>query len=145
MALQILPIIVLILFFAFPILYSAIGGVQAKEMMAGSSFTRELNKPDETPYGINDLSYEFRDITWSTFRGNQWNDFGWSVVLLFFINPFGLFDFDGMVDGGSVPLNGAINYGPYPRNHNEVLNINDLTTDSLFLDLFYELTTIRNS
>ena len=62
---------------------------------------------------------------------------------MIFVNPFVLSIFDGIVNGGSVLLKGAENYGPYPRNHEELLNINDLTTDSLVLDLFSELTTIR--
>ena len=116
-------------------------GVQGEEMnVLFNPFLEYLNSPDETPYGIDDREVAYQHITWSTFRGHGYKLIKNFVLL---INPFVLREHDGMVGGWSVPLEGAKNYGPYPRNHDELLWINDPKSASLFADLHTELTTLR--
>ena len=62
-------------------------------------------------------------------------------LYVFLIWPFDLIEHDGLVGGWSVSLQGARNYGPYQRNHDELLLINDPATDNLLRDLSNELTT----
>jgi hypothetical protein len=48
---------------------------------------------------------------------------------------------DGLVHVNSVPLEGANNYGPYNRNHDELLDLDASITDTFYTDLYSELTT----
>jgi len=133
----------LIAFLVWNYLDIFIGGTQAQQItvFTGTNFINSLNYPDETPYGIDDANEIYRHITWSIFRGHG---FLWVKLLAFFIYPFDLGEHDGFVGGWSVPLQGAKNYGPYQRNHNELLLINDLGSVDPSLDLFTELSTVRS-
>lgn len=153
MAVIIFAIIFAIICIVLPIIAGVVGGHQRHQMSAFQytfmydSFLRELNEPDETPYGIDDIDAIYRHVTWSTFRGNKFvgsdlTFFG--AIFIFFVNPIAaLLGTDGYVCVDSVPLEGARNHGPYPRNHFEFRQINIDFDDSLFEDLFSELTNLR--
>lgn len=109
------------------------------------SFLYELNHPNETPFGIDNSNAVYRDISWNTFYGNKLDFFEspLSILAIISINPFVLLDFDGLVNGNSVPLEGVNNYGTYSLTHNGLLKINSPEDATLFRDLFNELTTIQ--
>ena len=122
------------------ILGSRILSVQAYQIQFGSDFLQNLNTGDETPYSVDD-SPPYNDINWSTFRGQGGGDFVLERLLLFFsfINEPN----DGMINVNSVPLgDGAINYGPYDRNHDEMVMFDtSIEEDRLYFnDIFYVLT-----
>jgi len=139
-------VIGIIVSFILDLAQAVIGGVQGEQMkvvfqpLLGNPFLEELNAPDETPYGIDDTAAAYPHLSWSTYRG-QGVMIG-RQFLVALIWPFDLIDHDGMVGGWSVPLQGARNYGPYQRNHEELLQINEPATADLFYDLFTELTCV---
>ena len=126
--------------FANILLETLIFTFQAGEVGVGSAFLKTLETGDDTPYSVDD-SPPYNDINWTTFRGDGSNGFFFERLLIFFsfINEPN----DGEVTVGSVPLgDGAINYGPYHRNHDEMVNFNtSIEADRLyFSDIYYILT-----
>ncbi|TFG04182.1 MAG: hypothetical protein EU536_05080, partial [Promethearchaeota archaeon] len=136
------------IFLAF--LIGFIGGTQGEQMNVILNRTlTTLNSPDETPYGVDDEDDLYKHISWSTYRGNKgiWIQpkppFFGSSWLFVIINPFIYFEGgeDGLVHCSSVPLNGAHNYGPFIRDHNELLDLNTIISDNFFEKIYTELTT----
>jgi pimeloyl-ACP methyl ester carboxylesterase len=128
---------------AIILIFREIAGYQGKQMASFpiSKFLIDLNEGDETPYGIDDINEEYQDISWSTFYGKGLHK---GHFLMFLINPLKLAtDFDGVVPASSVPLEGSKNYGPYPLDHDELLEINNPDNTDFFIDLFIELATLR--
>ena len=79
-----------------------------------SKFIKNLNKKDETPYGLGDPN---GFIQWYTYRGSV------------------LFNWDYVVPTKSVPLKGAsANRGEYPLSHDKLLS-NKRVIEQIYLDL----------
>jgi len=135
-------LIVLIgIFFLNIFINIAILTISAKEVQAGSSFLRDLNLGDETPYSVDDYNSPYHDINWTTFRGDGAGGFFFERLLLYFsnVNEPG----DGEVTVDSVPLgNGASNYGPYHRNHDQMVMFNTSIAEdrAYFSDIYNVLT-----
>jgi hypothetical protein len=130
----------LALIFSYIILQGLILSVSAQQVKAGSTFLQVLNTGDKTPYSVDDAP-PHNDINWTTFRGDGGGKFFFERLLIFF--SFVNKPNDGEVTVDSVPLeDGAINYGPYPRNHDEMVMFNtSLEADRLyFSDIYYVLT-----
>jgi pimeloyl-ACP methyl ester carboxylesterase len=126
--------------FANILLKALIFTVQAGEVGVGSAFLKTLDTGDDTPYSVDD-SPPYNDINWTTFRGDGSGGFFFERLLIFF--SFVNEPNDGEVTVGSVPLgDGAINYGPYPRNHDEMVMFNtSIEEDRLyFSNIYYVLT-----
>ncbi|NVM31019.1 MAG: alpha/beta hydrolase [Candidatus Helarchaeota archaeon] len=114
--------------------------VQISEAQRQSKFHQSLDIGDETPYSVDDTP-PHNDINWSTFRGDGDGGFFWERLLYFF--AFRAEPTDGMINVDSVPLgDGAINYGPYPRNHDEMVRFNTSIAEdkAYFSDLYSVLT-----
>lgn len=132
---------------AFFIFWRKLFGYQGAQLVPSSSsesdsFLHNLSEYDETPYGIEDLNEIYRDISWSTFFGKGYHPAHFISLL---INPLTLRCSDGFVPCYSVPIKGAVNYGPYNLNHDELIQINSPKSALLFADLFRELTTLRKA
>lgn len=126
--------------FANILLETIILTVSALEVQKGSSFLRNLNAGGETPYSITNLTSPYHDINWTTFRGDGSGGFFFERLLIYFScnnEPS-----DGEINVGSVPLNGATNFGPYPRNHDQMVMFNTSIAEdrSYFSDIYYALT-----
>lgn len=131
-------------FLALSLILIAIQGfvvtISAQQVQMGSSFLRNLNYGDLTPHSVDD-SPPYNDITWSTFRGNGGGKFFFERLLIAF--SFVNKPCDGQVTVDSVILGGgATNYGPYDRNHDEMVMFDiSLEKDRLYFgDIYYVLT-----
>jgi pimeloyl-ACP methyl ester carboxylesterase len=114
--------------------------VSARETQAGSSFLQKLNTGDVTLHSVDDAP-PFNDINWSTFRGDGDGKFFFERMLIAF--SFVNEPCDGEITVDSVILgDGAMNYGPYDRNHDEMVMFNtSIEQDRIyFSDIYYVLT-----